>query len=325
MHLDRRLLGWGVFFILVGAVPLAVRASLLDPELVRQWPSLWPVLLIAWGLGLLLRHTPVEVIGGALAAITFGIMGGGALASGFAGVPATTGCGGNQPGTVFVDQRGTLAAAGRLNLEFNCGTLAVNPTDGSEWTVGGTAPEGRPPRVETSGTSVTVATDGGGAPFEGGRTNWDVGVPLGVAVGFGLTVNAADATVDLAGASLASANVTANASAVVLDFAEATRLGDVNATVNFGSVDIGLPAGGRSVNLSLNAGNLTVCIPQGAPIRVTWSGTLGANDLEASGLVEVGDNTWVSATFIEGDPHLELRVSANAGSFELDPGGDCDG
>ena len=27
MHIDRRLLGWGVFFILVGAIPLAVRGG----------------------------------------------------------------------------------------------------------------------------------------------------------------------------------------------------------------------------------------------------------------------------------------------------------
>src|SRR4029079_17884090 len=55
MHLDRRLLGWGIFFVLLGAIPLAVRAGLLDRALVGQWPLLWPVLLIGWGLGLLLR------------------------------------------------------------------------------------------------------------------------------------------------------------------------------------------------------------------------------------------------------------------------------
>ena len=52
MHFDRRLLGWGVFFILVGALPLAVRGGFLDAERVSSWPSLWPVLLIGWGLGL---------------------------------------------------------------------------------------------------------------------------------------------------------------------------------------------------------------------------------------------------------------------------------
>lgn len=67
--LDRRLLGWGLFFILVGAIPLATRAGLIDPELVSRWPSLWPLLLVAWGLGLLLRRTPVEWIGGALSVI----------------------------------------------------------------------------------------------------------------------------------------------------------------------------------------------------------------------------------------------------------------
>ena len=46
MHVDRRLLGWGLFFVLLGAIPLAIRAGLLDKVVVSQWPLLWPVLLI---------------------------------------------------------------------------------------------------------------------------------------------------------------------------------------------------------------------------------------------------------------------------------------
>ena len=83
MHVDRRLLGWGTFFVLLGAIPLATKAGLLDRDLIGQWPLLWPVLLIGWGLGLLLRGTPLALVGGAVSAITFGIMGGGALATGF--------------------------------------------------------------------------------------------------------------------------------------------------------------------------------------------------------------------------------------------------
>lgn len=325
MHIDRRLLGWGTFFILVGAIPLATRAHLLDDAVVRRWPSLWPLLLIGWGLGLILRRTPVDWLGGALAAITFGLMGGGALATGFGGVPMFGGCGGGSGGTAFQTQAGTFAASGQLNVQFNCGTLTVATAEGSDWNVSGTAAGGRPPKVTTSGSTVTIEGEDGATLFEDvGRTSWSVSVPRTPAIGLGLTLNAGDGTADLAGANLSSVSVTLNAGALRVLLDGAQQLGDVNATVNAGDATLALPAGDRSANLSLNAGNLDVCLPAGTPIRVHWSGALGSNDLDDAGLTEVADDTWVSAGFDEAQPHLELRVSANAGSFGLQLGGTCD-
>jgi hypothetical protein len=324
MHIDRRLLGWGAFFILVGGIPLAVRAQMLDEGLVSRWPSLWPVLLIAWGLGLLLRRTPIDWLGGAAAAIVFGIMGGGALATGFGGVPVMSGCGGDASGTAFASQRGTFAGAGQLNVEFNCGTLVIGAVDGSDWTVSGTESAGRAPSVTSSGSTVSIKGASGGAFFQDvGESNWNVGVPRTPELGLGLTLNAGDGTADLAGATLSSISLTVNAGSFRLDLASATRVGDVNATVNAGDATVGLPAGDRSANLSLNAGNLDVCVPTGAAVRVRWSGTLGANDLDQSGLVKVDDTTWTSTGFVDSQPHLELHVTANAGSFGMAIGGTC--
>jgi hypothetical protein len=323
MHVDRRLLGWGLFFIVAGAIPLLTRAGSIDPALVGRWASLWPALLIAWGVGLLLRRTPIEWLGGGLSAIVFGLMAGGALASGFAGVPGATGCGG-QAGTAFATQSGTLGATGDLEVEFSCGTLTIGTIDGSGWSVQGTETEGRPPRIDASGGNVKIEREGNDLFQGGGRTNWQVSVPRAPELELALTVNAGDASIDLAGANLADASVTVNAGSTRMDLAGVARLGDLNGTVNAGSTTISIPAGGRSVNLSLNAGSLAVCTPAGAPMRVTWGGTLGSNDLADAGLVQVDSRTWTSAGFSEGQPHLELRVSANAGSFSLDADGTCD-
>ena len=52
MHVRRGLLGWGVFLILAGAIPLAVRAGYIsNDDLGRYW-SLWPLILIGIGVGL---------------------------------------------------------------------------------------------------------------------------------------------------------------------------------------------------------------------------------------------------------------------------------
>jgi hypothetical protein len=110
---------------------------------------------------------------------------------------------------------------------------------------------------------------------------------------------------------------------MTLDLGTTSQTGDVNATVNAGSAAITLPGGDRDMNLSLNAGSVTVCVPSGAPVRVAWSSALGSNNFGDIGLVKVDDDTFTTAGFSSGQPHLELDVSANAGSFELRIGGVC--
>ena len=325
MRIDRRLLGWGLFFILVGAIPLATRAGLLDPEVVGGWPSLWPLLLIAWGIGLVLRRTRIDWIGGAIAAAVFGLMGGGLLAAGFSGAPISTGCGGRAPGTAFATQSGTFPGTGRLNVELSCGSLTMRPTPGSAWSVSGTESDGKAPRIDVDGTSVSIDAGTRGSFFgSAGRTDWTVDVPTDPQVELGLIVNAGQGAVDLGGSNLGSLNVTVNAGSARVLLAGAAALGDVNGTVNAGSAVVGLPAGARSARLSLNAGSLVVCLAPEAPVRAAWTGALGSNDLDAAGLTKVDANTWQTPDFNAMSPFLDLRVSANAGSFSLDRDGTCD-
>ncbi|MFL5680245.1 MAG: LiaF transmembrane domain-containing protein, partial [Chloroflexota bacterium] len=83
MHIDRRLLGWGVFLVLLGGIPLAVRQGLLSAESVARAWTLWPLLLVAIGLGLMLRSTRFQALGTLLTAAIAGVIAGGLLASGF--------------------------------------------------------------------------------------------------------------------------------------------------------------------------------------------------------------------------------------------------
>jgi hypothetical protein len=148
-------------------------------------------------------------------------------------------------------------------------------------------------------------------------------VPRAPVIDFGLTLNAGQGTVDLAGAHLGSVKLTLNAGTLDLALDEAATLASIDATLNAGSATIGLPEVDGAADFSLNAGSLTACIPAGAAVRVHWSGALAANDLDASGLVRVDDATWTSAGFDANRPHLELSVSANAGRFDLEIGGSC--
>jgi hypothetical protein len=324
MHLDRRLLGWGLFFILVGGIPLAARAGLLDEARIAQWPQLWPILLIGWGAGLLLRKTPIDWLGGAIAAITFGIMGGGLLTTGAAGLPFASGCASGQPSAAFAPRTGQLDTTAQVNLDFNCGTLEVAAVDGTAWTLTGSDRDGTGPKVSSTASQVAIESgDQDGFPGEG-RSTWNLGLPRSPTLRLGITLNAGEGSVDLAGATINSTTVTLNAGKLTLDLGSTAMLGDVNATVNAGSGSLALPVGERNVNLSLNAGSLEVCLPPAAPIRVDWAGTLGSNNFNAAGLVRVDDSTWTSSGFDAAQAHTELHVSANAGSFELQFGGTCD-
>ena len=316
MHVDRRLLGWGLFFILLGGIPLAVKAGLLDEQLVGQWPLLWPLLLIGWGLGLLLRNTSLAVVGGAVSAITFGIMAGGALATGFGGIPIASGCTSSSPTTAFASQSGQLGATGRAEIDFSCGRLSVSTAEGSAWGVAGTDRDGNGPVIDTAGSGVSLRSAATRNPFgSSGHAVWNVTLPKSPAISLDVTLNAGDGTVNMAGATIASASITLNAGSLTVDLGAAASAGDVSATVNAGSGALTLPAGGRSVNLSLNAGSLEVCLPVGAPVRVEWSGALGSNNFDGAGLVKVDNNTWTSAGYNPLMPAADLHVSANAGSF----------
>jgi hypothetical protein len=326
MRVDRRLLGWGLFFIIVGAVALGTRAGLIDPELIRRWPSLWPLLLIAWGVGLLLRRTRLEPLGGAAAAIVFGIMGGGLLATGFSGAPISAGCGGQPSGAPFATQSGTFAGSGQLNVELSCGTLTMRPSPGSAWSISGTESDGKAPRIETEGATVSIDAGSRGSFFgAAGRADWTVQVPMDPLVALAVTVNAGEASIELGDGNLGPVNLTVNAGKADLLLGGANAVGDITATVNAGSAVVNVPPGLRSASMSLNAGSLAVCVAPGSPMRIRWNGALGSNNLDRTGLVQLDANTWESP-LLDGSttPYLDMRVNANAGSFNLDVDGTCD-
>ncbi len=86
MSVDRRLLNWGVFLVLLGGVPLAVAQGWIPRDTVANAWELWPFILIGAGIGLLLRRTPLRGLGGFIVAATFGTIFGAMLAVGVAGI-----------------------------------------------------------------------------------------------------------------------------------------------------------------------------------------------------------------------------------------------
>lgn len=322
MHLDRRLIGWGLIFILVGTVPLAVNAGLLDRDLVGRWPELWPLLIIAVGLSLLLTRTPAAWAGSLAVALVVGSMGGGLVATGI-GEIGNIGCGGGAA-QAFSTQGGALADGGQMDLEFDCGTLTVGTMPGGSWSLSGKDGDGRAPVVESKAGGVSIRpVDRQGVFLRRGKVEWNLTLPEDPTLNLGLTLNAGSGTIDLSQARIASFNGTVNAGSLDAKLGPAAATNAVNMTVNAGSATVDSGATSGTFNLSLNAGSLAVCVPQGSFVRVQWSGTLASHNFSSIGLVKTDDHTWTTSGFNAGLAHIELDVSANAGSFDLTFGGGC--
>ncbi len=329
MRINRSVLGWGVFFIVLGAVPLAVRAGLVDADTVRRAWQLWPLILVGIGLGLVLQRTKGAFIGGLIVALTFGLMAGGAIAGGFGPVAGFGTCGfgtGTGAGTPFAGQSGTLGGTSRVSVDLSCGELVAGSAAGSEWQLTGTSDDGTAPDLTTSGSRLEIrAPEHRGLDMAHG-SSWHLTLPQDPVISLGVTVNAASARLDLAQAHLSDVSLSVNAGDVHANLSQALGVGDVSASVNAGSVSVSLPApeGTLSASLSANAGSIEVCIPAGTALRVRASDSpLGSNNFASQGLTRNG-NTWTSAGFDSSAQRIELSTSANLGAITLNPESGCD-
>ncbi len=324
MRIDRRLFGWGIFLVIAGGIPLLVRANVISRDLLDGWPSLWPLLLIGAGLGLVLRRTPVHVVGGAVSVLTAGVMVGGLLTSGSHGSSAFGGCDPDRGGTALPTRDGTLGDRAEMVIEFSCGTLDVRTAEGDRWALSGSGPSERQPIVQATTTRVDVrnAEDVGFSMMAAG-SQWQVTVPRSSLVDLSVTINAGDGTVDLSGAKIGQFDLTVNAGSLDADLSNLVSVGGTSVTLNAGTAHLGFPGTVAAANLTLNAGSLTVCVPSGTDVRINWSGALASNNFDEIGLTEVGDDQWATTGVVGASPPATINVSANAGSFELQFGGSC--
>ncbi len=174
MRIDFRLIGWGVFLVLAGVIPLAANQGWIPADI--RWWELWPLILVGAGVGLLLRRTSVAPLGGIIVAATFGLMLGGVLASGITFPVGNVGCIGNQTGEPFPTQNGGFESSRvDLRLDMPCGDIEIGTAPGSGWSLSGTSDEERVPGIQASADRLTVRSPDGDDDFLGTRSTWTSG------------------------------------------------------------------------------------------------------------------------------------------------------
>ena len=322
MSIDRGFLGWGIFLILLGGIPLAVNQGWLDPSTVEGAWQLWPVIIIGLGISLAARRTPLEPVGGLVVAATLGIMLGSVFVAGFR-LPALGGCGiGDGGGTAFPTRDGSFGADARVRIELSCGELVLGTAAGTGWTVAGRDDDGEGPVIDASSGSLQVASRDG-TPFVGDHDDWEVTLPTDTALDLEILVNAGTGRLDLGSSRTSAVSLDVNAGDLRADLDGAAAVESLAVSVNAGSAQVTLPDASLRGSVSANAGSVEICRSADTAIRITTSDSI-TSSYEFPGLVQ-RDQTYESPGFAEADVRIELDASANAGSIALDPEGGCNG
>lgn len=328
MRINRGFLAWGVFLLLVGAVPLAVRAGYLTDDQIRNVGSLWPLILIGIGVGILLARTRFAFLGGLLVAATFGLIVGGLLAGGVDGIGVSA-CGPGSGTTAFPTREGPLTGtSASIDINLNCGQVNVSTGSGNSWRVEGEDRDGTGPNLNADNDSLSVRSrdsDRGPLGALSDREIWRITLPDAVRLDLNMELNAGSSTIDLGGASVEALELNLNAGSAVLDLGSLHELGGLQVGLNAGSLNLTLPNQSFSGSIEANAGSVNLCVPPGAALKLNTAESIVASyDYEDHGLVKDG-STWRTPGFDTAAVRIELDTRANAGSFSLDPEDGCGG
>jgi len=318
MRIHRGFLGWGIFLILAGSIPLAVRAGYLSDDQLRNVGSLWPLILVGIGVGLILSRTRYGFLGGFIVAATFGVIVGGLLAGGVAGIDI--GCGSDRGTIAFAPRQGSITgASGSVDIDLSCGDLTVAVAPGNNWQIEGQDRDGTGPNLNADNDSLRVSTRDTRGVFGalGERQTWRITLPDGPRLDTQLTLNAGSSTVNLAGANLGRFETTLNAGSTTVDLGSVRQIGSLDVQLNAGSIALTLPNLSVTGSFEVNAGSVELCVAPDAGLRIqTDESFISSYDFEGTGLTKSG-STWQTPGFDTAAVKIDLHAHATAGSVSL--------
>ncbi len=321
MHVDRRLVAFGLFLIAVGGVMVAVRQGVVPATVAHQAWTLWPLILVGTGWSIVLAGRPGAVLGGLVVALTSGVILGGIAAGG--AFPGVGFCAGNrESGAAFADRGGNLVDNARVTIAQNCGNLEVGTVAGSTWSLTGRSRDGQSPQIDESPERVRISTPDRGPLDLGGAGGWTVVLPRDVTLDASIEVNGGTSRLAFNGAILSRLSVDLNAGSTDVDLSGVAGIGDLALDVNLGSAIVRLPARTLSASLSVNAGSASICRPAGSAIRIKLASVAGSNDFASHGLIQANGG-WETPGYAEASNRLDIRGEVNAGGVSLDPVGAC--
>ncbi len=312
MRVHRGYLFWGIFFVLLGGIPLADQLGWFDAGTGNLSGRLWPLIIIAIGVAILLSRSRIALLGTVVTAFILGTIAGSVLA-GSGWVWGLGGCtSGDGIALTTTNQSGSFSGPAQVELTSSCGTLDVVPASGQTWDLEA-GHKGDAPSIDAGLDRLTVRSAEGS-----GRQEWAVRLPMPQVDTLAVTANALQAHLDLGGATLSGLTLTVNAGDAVVA-ASGTTISGLDLTVNAGHAGVTL-GGATSGSITINAGSVDVCVPPSAALRLEVPEHLAFDtNLDERGLSQSGQ-TWQRAG---SGPAITLTISGNAARFDLDPAEGC--
>jgi hypothetical protein len=329
MSVDRGLLNWGIFLVLLGGVPLAVAQGWISTDLVERAWELWPLLLVGAGVGLILRATPFRALGGVVVSATFGVIVGSFMAVGFGAFSfGSLGCGAADPGAPqLVERPGSFSGGdATVQLVASCASVAVSTTPGASWDVDVQGTENARPTIVESADRLVVRSPDGPATFPGStrRASWAVSLGTDPRLTLALEVNGGAADVNLDGAMLTRLAIDGNAIGDTRLDLEGALVERLDVSVNAASIAILLPASADTQGrVEGNASSVELCAPAGVGLRLLVDDNITAsNNYDTAGLVQSG-SAWETPGFASAATQIELATVGSAVSYVLNPEDGC--
>jgi hypothetical protein len=318
MRVDRGRLNWGVFFIVLGAVPLAYAQGLVSASAVNEAWRLWPLVIVGIGLAFVLSRTPAFFLGGTVVAVCLGLIFGSAFAIG-----PNLGCGiGGQTHSDYA-RGGTFQANATVDLDLQCGSATITTTSDATWSANAQySAIGHEPHVTSTESSLRVASYATNGWFNPGHEAWQIKLPTRNQIDLTANLDMIDSRFMLASANLSSARFDLNLGSLHVDLSGAT-VGSLHVSVNLGSAFVTLDSSSDLAgNLSTNLGSLEVCLPADLGVQVTADDTLSSSDFAGAGLVRVG-SVWRATNYDTAAHKANLTIETNLGSVKLRAAGGC--
>lgn len=317
MNGHRRLLYWGLFFLTMGGVLVVADLVSLDPGALSNALRLWPVIVIAVGIAVLVRRSRYSLVAWVVTASLLGLGVGGAFA---AGPRLAIDCpGGNHQ--ALEGQTGSFSGPARVSVHAGCGTLEVQAVTGSAWRLEPQGPGTATATVAATPTSLDIdaGTQGAGFGTDTSHT-WQLSLPTSPLDELSLSFSAGKAQLNLAGAQIGTLDMTANAAETSVDLSGAT-VQRLSATTSLGAMSIHLPeSSSLSGALRVNLGQINVCFPADLGLRITQNHVIGQVSYEG---FDQRNSTWQTPGYELATQHAELDLDVNLGSIQFNPIGGC--
>jgi hypothetical protein len=287
-----------ILLIALGTVLLLNTLGILEWSVWWSILRLWPVLLIAAGLDLLLgRHS---IWGSLLAAVLFVVIMIGALwLSG-------TGIGDGSLTTQEIREPLEGATEAVVVIEPGVGVLRIRALPESANLIEGEIHLSKGEKVaqdrsDSDGkTTFELRTLGGGpwAPFVGAwdeQRAWDLGLSPGPTLELSTSLGLGDARLDLTD----------------------MTLGDLQANMGLGWMEVTLPAEGRyQARIDGAIGAATIVIPEGVAARIHTDTGIAGRQLPAD-LQQQEENVYVSPNYTTAENRVDLDVSQAIGLLRI--------